>query len=562
MEEKLNEIIIEEISRRIHSIEEDKAKEYEKFKNEKEKNENSIESLDKNKKELEIALKNIEGKREIKDGKLVPTYEEKEILGDISKINLEIDDKNNKILMSRNLYQEVDEKANKKIESLKGDINRVNEIEKTRIEFENEKTKIQRDIDNLNKTSEELKTALKNIEGKREIKDGKLVPTYEEKEIHDDLSAIDKEIKIKNEQMLTFNGEIEKLDEEMLKFYSKYEIKEKNKQEENQQEKDEAKTNKEPEQKLNNELNQESQNKQNIIQEPNEKKAENKIENVKENSYISTKEVLPHMDSEEDLKKAESKEQQEAEGSEFFQSIEIDANSQTVNLLFEGGKNNKQIAIKEAIDAKRNLYKRINLKKEISKFCKEEKVNFFKRLKLSRGMDPTIVTAIAYYGAESDLHSYFNSIAKSDSLPFDIHYILTDSNLDKRIFNKLNKYAKRDRNISGITAEGIKENIFKRVIKGIKKANVLKAFDKPKQIAEHGVEKAKNAKNKVKNVKNNAKDKVKNAKDSVANKTAEKMVKFADRIKVEGNAKEVADKYKVNNSSEHVAQNTNEEKSK
>ena len=182
---------------------------------------------------------------------------------------------------------------------------------------------------------------------------------------------------------------------------------------------------------------------------------------------------------------------------EFFHTIEINANTQTIKLIYDQEKNNREIPIQEVLNSKNNMYKRLDIKEQISKYCENEGAGFFKKMSLARKIDPTVVAAIGYYGSDNDFVYYLDCLYKGEKLPFNIAYNLKDSKLDKSSFNMLNKYAKRDREFDGITAEGVKENFVKRIINGMKNGKMLKTSEKPKQIASRGIESVRDTKNRV-----------------------------------------------------------------
>lgn len=389
------------------------------------------------------------------------------------------------------------EKVNKELEDAISDNNTVKEAE----QLAKSRNELKTHLESLNKEKKELEVALYDVKSKREYKDGKLVPTSEEQKILSDLAKINSEVQGINE---TINGKYKKFEQEIENLYIKYKVREKY------------------------------------------SKKESKDNNAKDDKDTGTKK--------------DSK----AEKIDLFDAIEVNANQQTIKLMYRDSKNNKEIPIKEALESKSSLYKRIDLKREIADYCENEQIGLFKKIKLSRRIDPAIVSAISYYGGDDDLYIYFDSLAKSEELQFGIHYNLTDSNLDNKSFNTLNKYAKRDRNIEGITAEGVKENLLKRLIKGVKQGNLLKAFEKPKQIAASGVKKVKetgdNVVNKAKTTRDNVVNKAKTTRDNTVNKAADKMIKLADKIRVDGHAEEVAKKYNENQDKQNAQAKTEPEK--
>lgn len=428
------------------------------------------------------------------------------------------------------------EKVNNEIENTK---NEKQEIEK----LYEEKRKLQQEIEEKDKRIAQRRNSLEKDKKQLEEELSNEKDNSIKQELQQDLDKVNKELEVVfdeeksvknlNEKLTQLN---EKADEYVVKYKidkdkitSKQDAQKDDKNDKTEENKDykEDKSNKKEE----NETDKKEQKEDIIIEDLNYQPKEQDFDEIKRTAIDGEHREINHnyVNQEEKF--------------DIFQSIEIDANSKNVKLLFREEKNNKEMSIKEGLDAKKNLYRRINLKKEISEYCKQNYIGIFKKTKLKTGIDPLVIQAIDLYGGTDDLYSYFDSIAKNKSLPFDIHYNLTDSNLDKKSFNILNKYAKIGRNIEGITAEGIKENIIKRLIKGVKEGKVLKVFEKPKQIAEKGVKN-------VKKTKDNIADKAKTTKNNVANKTADKMVRMADRIRADGHADKVAKEYKEKQASE------------
>lgn len=419
----------------------------------------------------------------------------------------------------------------------------------------NQKNKLQQEINQKKNILQKRRTSLQHDREQLEEELSNVKDDRIKQQFQNDLdNKIDKELEIVSDEEKKLPKMIEQIDNKIDEYLKKYKV-------------DKEKIASEKEKKENKENN--NDEKDSEIEEENSNSEEKQIEENPEKFQEQDFDELengandtPYIDLNEE--KNQSNNISKIEVTDLFQAIEIDANSQTIRLVYKDEKNNKELPIKEALTSKRSLYKRIDLKSEISKYCKDEKIGLFGKMKLKRGIDPSIVQAISTYGINDDLIIYMDSIAKDKGLPFDIHYNLTDSNLDKKSFNALNKYAKRDRNIEGITAEGVRENVVKRFIKGIKEGNVLKMFEKPKQIAEHGIKKVKDVKDitvdKVKNTKNNVANKVRYTRTNVANKTADKMVKFADKIRVDGNAEKVAKEYKEKQSSEYNQNEAKEEK--
>lgn len=509
MEEKLNEILVEEI-------------------------EKTITDRQKDKRQVEEEL----GKYE---GKITSIGSEKE-----------------------NLDKDL-EKINKELEDAISDNNTVKEAE----EFKKNRRELKTRLENLNKEKKELEVALYDVKSKREYKDGKLVPTSEEQKILSDLTKINNEVQDISEKI---NNKSKKFEQEIENLYIKYKVREKYSKRESKDNKDTGTKKDDNLKKDEDKTTTETENKDNLkgetvtFEELGKAKSQQDYEKIMKTAIDGTYREVKQGKSQQPKKDEEKieKDDSKAEKIDLFDSIEVNANEQTIKLLYRDSKNDKEIPIKEALDSKSSLYKRIDLKREIADYCENEQIGLFKKIKLSRRIDPAIVSAISYYGGEDDLYIYFDSLAKSEELQFGIHYNLTDSNLDNKSFNTLNKYAKRDRNIEGITAEGVKENLLKRLIKGVKQGNLLKAFEKPKQIAASGVKKVKetgdNVVNKAKTTRDNVVNKAKTTRDNTVNKAADKMIKLADKIRVDGHAEEVAKKYNENQDKQNAQAKTEPEK--
>ena len=363
-------------------------------------------------------------------------------------------------------------------------------IEQEEKNLEEENEKIQEEIDKAKEdkkffcTDKNFKTITMEIEAmKREVEEGKIEIKRKEYEIkgnelkEQEFSAkpdkenplewleLRKESERKEQEIGKINKEINAMNKK-IEEYSKF------KGELNQQlstftaidfnkmrERENNKTDKPEEQQENNKTDKpEEQQEDNKTDKPEEQQEDNKAN-----------------DPEEEYEDIYSNSQ------DFVKAIHIEA--ATGKAYIDTFKNNKkEIDIKEAIENRKGLYKRINLKEIMEKAGVESRINQFM---LKRKINPVILEAINE--DEKMTEEYIYSLIEKKEFPFEYKHDLENSNLSFKDMALMNRVALKESKIDGNEVIGAKKLYTIKSFFGKIKNKALAKFNKkeePKMINE------------------------------------------------------------------------------
>ena len=144
--------------------------------------------------------------------------------------------------------------------------------------------------------------------------------------------------------------------------------------------------------------------------------------------------------------------------------------------------NKKEIDIKEAIENRKGLYKRINLKEIMEKAGVESRINQFM---LKRKINPVILEAINE--DEKMTEEYIYSLIEKKEFPFEYKHDLENSNLSFKDMALMNRVALKESKIDGNEVIGAKKLYTIKSFFGKIKNKALAKFNKkeePKMINE------------------------------------------------------------------------------
>lgn len=144
--------------------------------------------------------------------------------------------------------------------------------------------------------------------------------------------------------------------------------------------------------------------------------------------------------------------------------------------------NKKEIDIKEAIENRKGLYKRINLKEIMEKAGVESRINQFM---LKRKINPVILEAINEN--EKMTEEYIYSLIEKKEFPFEYKHDLENSNLSFKDMALMNRVALKESKIDGNEVIGAKKLYTIKSFFGKIKNKALAKFNKkeePKMINE------------------------------------------------------------------------------
>ena len=345
-------------------------------------------------------------------------------------------------------------------------------------------------------TDKNFKTITMEIEAmKREVEDGKLEIKRKEYEIkgnelkEQEFSAkpdkenplewleLRKESEKKEQEIGKINKEINAMNKK-IEEYSKF------KGELNQQlstftaidfnkmrERENNKTDKPEEQQENNKTDKpEEQQENNKTDKPEEQQEDNKTDKPE-----GQQEDNKANDPEEEYEDIYSNSQ------DFVKAIHIEA--ATGKAYIDTFKNNKkEIDIKEAIENRKGLYKRINLKEIMEKAGVESRINQFM---LKRKINPVILEAINEN--EKMTEEYIYSLIEKKEFPFEYKHDLENSNLSFKDMALMNRVALKESKIDGNEVIGAKKLYTIKSFFGKIKNKALAKFNKkeePKMINE------------------------------------------------------------------------------
>ena len=379
------------------------------------------------------------------------------------------------------------------------------QIEQEEKNLEEENGKIKEEINKAKEdkkffcTDKNFKTITMEIEAmKREVEDGKLEIKRKEYEIkgnelkEQEFSAkpdkenplewleLRKESEKKEQEIGKINKEINAMNKK-IEEYSKF------KGELNQQlstftaidfnkmrERENNKTDKPEEQQENNKTYKpEEQQENNRTDKTEEQKGKNKTDRPEEKQEQQEKNKTDEPEEEYEDIYSNSK--------DSIKAIYIEA--ATGKAYIDTFKNNKkEIDIKEAIENRKGLYKRINLKEIMEKAGVESRINQFM---LKRKINPVILEAINE--DEKMTEEYIYSLIEKKEFPFEYKHDLENSNLSFKDMALMNRVALKESKIDGNEVIGAKKLYTIKSFFGKIKNKALAKFNKkeePKMINE------------------------------------------------------------------------------
>lgn len=378
-------------------------------------------------------------------------------------------------------------------------------IEQEEKNLEEENGKIKEEINKAKEdkkffcTDKNFKTITMEIEAmKREVEDGKLEIKRKEYEIkgnelkEQEFSAKpDKENPLKwlelRKESEKKEQEIGKINKEINAMNKKIEEYSKFKGELNQQlstftaidfnkmrERENNKTDKPEEQQENNKTDKpEEQQENNRTDKTEEQKGKNKTDRPEEKQEQQEKNKTDEPEEEYEDIYSNSK--------DSIKAIYIEA--ATGKAYIDTFKNNKkEIDIKEAIENRKGLYKRINLKEIMEKAGVESRINQFM---LKRKINPVILEAINE--DEKMTEEYIYSLIEKKEFPFEYKHDLENSNLSFKDMALMNRVALKESKIDGNEVIGAKKLYTIKSFFGKIKNKALAKFNKkeePKMINE------------------------------------------------------------------------------
>ena len=388
------------------------------------------------------------------------------------------------------------------------------QIEQEEKNLEEENGKIKEEINKAKEdkkffcTDKNFKTITMEIEAmKREVEDGKLEIKRKEYEIkgnelkeqefsakpdkenplewlelrkesekkEQEIGKINKEINAMNkkiEEYSKFKGE---LNQQLSTFtaidFNKMRERENNKTDKPEEQQENNKTDKPEEQQENNKTDKpEEQQENNKTDKPEEQQEDNKTDKPE-----GQQEDNKANDPEEEYEDIYSNSQ------DFVKAIHIEA--ATGKAYIDTFKNNKkEIDIKEAIENRKGLYKRINLKEIMEKAGVESRINQFM---LKRKINPVILEAINEN--EKMTEEYIYSLIEKKEFPFEYKHDLENSNLSFKDMALMNRVALKESKIDGNEVIGAKKLYTIKSFFGKIKNKALAKFNKkeePKMINE------------------------------------------------------------------------------
>ena len=379
------------------------------------------------------------------------------------------------------------------------------QIEQEEKNLEEENGKIKEEINKAKEdkkffcTDKNFKTITMEIEAmKREVEDGKLEIKRKEYEIkgnelkEQEFSAkpdkenplewleLRKESEKKEQEIGKINKEINAMNKK-IEEYSKF------KGELNQQlstftaidfnkmrERENNKTDKPEEQQENNKTDKpEEQQENNRTDKTEEQKGKNKTDRPEEKQEQQEKNKTDEPEEEYEDIYSNSK--------DSIKAIYIEA--ATGKAYIDTFKNNKkEIDIKEAIENRKGLYKRINLKEIMEKAGVESRINQFM---LKRKINPVILEAINEDKKMTE--EYIYSLIEKKEFPFEYKHDLENSNLSFKDMALMNRVALKESKIDGNEVIGAKKLYTIKSFFGKIKNKALAKFNKkeePKMINE------------------------------------------------------------------------------
>lgn len=249
---------------------------------------------------------------------------------------------------------------------------------------------------------------------------------------------------------------------------------ENNKTDKTEEQQENNKTSKPEEQQENNRTSkQEEQQENNRTDKTEEQKGKNKTDRPEEKQEQQEKNKTDEPEEEYEYISSNSK--------DSIKAIYIEA--ATGKAYIDTFKNNKkEIDIKEAIENRKGLYKRINLKEIMEKAGVESRINQFM---LKRKINPVILEAINE--DEKMTEEYIYSLIEKKEFPFEYKHDLENSNLSFKDMALMNRVALKESKIDGNEVIGAKKLYTIKSFFGKIKNKALAKFNKkeePKMINE------------------------------------------------------------------------------
>ena len=415
------------------------------------------------------------------------------------------------------------------------------QIEQEEKNLEEENGKIKEEINKAKEdkkffcTDKNFKTITMEIEAmKREVEDGKLEIKRKEYEIkgnelkeqefsakpdkenplkwlelrkesekkEQEIGKINKEINAMNkkiEEYSKFKGE---LNQQLSTFtaidFNKMRERENNKTDKPEEQQENNKTDKSEEQQENNKTDKpEEQQENNKTDKPEEQQENNKTDKPEEQQENNRTDKPEEQKGKNKTDRPEEKQEQQeknktdepeeeyediySNSQDFVKAIHIEA--ATGKAYIDTFKNNKkEIDIKEAIENRKGLYKRINLKEIMKKAGVESRINQFM---LKRKINPVILEAINEN--EKMTEEYIYSLIEKKEFPFEYKHDLENSNLSFKDMALMNRVALKESKIDGNEVIGAKKLYTIKSFFGKIKNKALAKFNKkeePKMINE------------------------------------------------------------------------------
>ena len=269
---------------------------------------------------------------------------------------------------------------------------------------------------------------------------------------------------------------------------------ENNKTEKPEKQSENNKTEKQEEQPENNKTEKpEKQSENNKTDKPEEQQENNKTEKPEEQQE-NNKTGKPEKQPENNKTEKPEEQQKDNKTNESEEYEDIYSNSQdsvkAIHIEAATGKayvdtfknNKKEIDIKEAIENKKGLYNRINLKEIMENAGVESRINQFM---LKRKINPVILKAINE--DEKMIEKYIYSLINEKEFPFEYKHDLENSNLSFKDMILMNRVALKESKIDGNEVIGAKKLYTIKSFFGKIKNKALAKFNKkeePKMINE------------------------------------------------------------------------------
>ena len=403
------------------------------------------------------------------------------------------------------------------------------QIEQEEKNLEEENGKIKEEINKAKEdkkffcTDKNFKTITMEIEAmKREVEDGKLEIKRKEYEIkgnelkeqefsakpdkenplkwlelrkesekkEQEIGKINKEINAMNkkiEEYSKFKGE---LNQQLSTFtaidFNKMRERENNKTDKSEEQQENNKTDKPEEQQENNKTDKpEEQQENNKTDKPEEQQENNKTDKPEEQKEKNKTDRPEEKQEQQEKNKTDEPEEEYEDiysnSQDFVKAIHIEA--ATGKAYIDTFKNNKkEIDIKEAIENRKGLYKRINLKEIMEKAGVESRINQFM---LKRKINPVILETINEN--EKMTEEYIYSLIEKKEFPFEYKHDLENSNLSFKDMALMNRVALKESKIDGNEVIGAKKLYTIKSFFGKIKNKALAKFNKkeePKMINE------------------------------------------------------------------------------